>query len=78
MSVPAMPSPAATPVQVDEGPLTPFQQHQHYVNAEQQAQSVIRHELEMELFKLSQLLWEMEICAGDVQPGREGAVAEYM
>lgn len=58
--------------------LTPFEQHQHVVNAEQQTQAAMRQDFEAELFKLSQLLWEMEICAGDVQPGREGAVADYM
>lgn len=40
--------------------------------------SALRAEVEQQLLRLSQDLYEMEVCAGDVKRGREGAVPEYM
>ncbi|KAI9639238.1 uncharacterized protein MKK02DRAFT_39533 [Dioszegia hungarica] len=41
-------------------------------------QAAIRQEVEQHLLRLSQDLYEMEICAGDVGQGMEGAVPAYM
>jgi mediator of RNA polymerase II transcription subunit 10 len=41
-------------------------------------QAGLRAEVEQQLLRLSQDLYEMEICAGDVGQGMEGAVPAYM
>jgi mediator of RNA polymerase II transcription subunit 10 len=65
---PHFPSPAPTPDQN-------AQIQQVDSDAEQAA---IRAEVEQHLLRLSQDLYEMEICAGDVGQGMEGAVPGYM
>ncbi|WWC94500.1 hypothetical protein V866_001346 [Kwoniella sp. B9012] len=47
-------------------------------DAEQIDQASLRAELEAQLLKLSQDLYELEICAGDVGQGMEDAVPNYM
>ncbi|WWC69949.1 uncharacterized protein I206_103893 [Kwoniella pini CBS 10737] len=41
-------------------------------------QSALRTELESQLLRLTQDLYELEICAGDVGPGMEDAVPKYL
>lgn len=41
-------------------------------------QAKIRSEVETLLLRLSQDLYEMEICAGEVVPGMEGLVPNYL
>lgn len=43
-----------------------------------EAEAQIRSELERTLLKLSQDLYEMEICAGDVVAGQEDRVPKYL
>jgi mediator of RNA polymerase II transcription subunit 10 len=38
----------------------------------------VRTELEAQLLRLSQDLYEMEVCAGEVAPGMEDAVPNYL
>ena len=63
---PALPSPAPTPTSVPE--------HDHAPTD----QGALRAELETALLRISQDLFEMEICAGDVAPGMEDAVPRYL
>jgi mediator of RNA polymerase II transcription subunit 10 len=65
MSIPHLPSPALTPVQAPA------------ISLEEQ-QAIIRKDVELKLLALSQDLWEMEICAGDVGQGMENAVPTYL
>lgn len=41
-------------------------------------QGTIRAEVESQLLKLAQDLYEMEVCAGEVNPGMEDKVPEYL
>ncbi|ORY26144.1 hypothetical protein BCR39DRAFT_470655 [Naematelia encephala] len=68
---PHLPSPAATP---DEHLAT---QAAVSVDSEQR-QAQIRAEVEAQLLRLSQDLYEMEICAGEVGMGMEERVPRYM
>lgn len=65
---PHFPSPAPTP---DEN----NQARPADMDAEQAA---LRAEVEQHLLRLSQDLYEMEICAGDVSQGMEEAVPGYL
>ncbi|WWD03272.1 hypothetical protein V865_001323 [Kwoniella europaea PYCC6329] len=47
-------------------------------DAEPIDQASLRAELEVQLLKLSQDLYELEICAGDVGQGMEDAVPNYL
>jgi mediator of RNA polymerase II transcription subunit 10 len=67
---PHFPSPAPTPTPDQLAAMPPVD-----TEAEQAA---IRQEVEQHLLRLSQDLYEMEICAGDVGQGMEGAVPAYM
>lgn len=64
MSAPHLPSPAPSPFTTNgSAPEDPAR---------------ARAELEAQLLKLSQDLYEMEVCAGDVTPGREDMVPQYL
>ncbi|OCF60871.1 hypothetical protein L486_00515 [Kwoniella mangroviensis CBS 10435] len=66
-----LPSPAPTP----RSSMVP---HPSTTDAEPMDQASLRAELECQLLKLSQDLYELEICAGDVGQGMEDAVPNYL
>ncbi|WVQ79988.1 hypothetical protein IAT38_002089 [Cryptococcus sp. DSM 104549] len=70
---PHLPSPAPTP---SSGP-APFPAQPAGFNPPTD-QAALRKALDEQLLKLSQDLYELEICAGDVQAGRENAAAQYL
>lgn len=41
-------------------------------------QGTVRNEVENQLLKLAQDLYEMEVCAGEVNQGMEDKVPEYL
>ncbi|WVQ99660.1 hypothetical protein IAU59_006799 [Kwoniella sp. CBS 9459] len=67
---PQLPSPAATPG-TTTGP-------QAAADNAPMDQATLRTELESQLLRLSQDLYELEICAGDVGTGMEDAVPNYL
>jgi len=68
------PSPATTPDHFP-GQHHPPVPHASTVNGDQAS---LRADLETVLLRLSQDLYEMEICAGEVGQGMEGAVPDYL
>ncbi|WVF71205.1 hypothetical protein IAT40_006005 [Kwoniella sp. CBS 6097] len=66
---PHLPSPAATPGTTTLSRVT---------NDGPMDQATLRTELENQLLRLSQDLYELEICAGDVGSGMEDAVPNYL
>ncbi|WWC61923.1 uncharacterized protein I303_104509 [Kwoniella dejecticola CBS 10117] len=71
LGAPQLPSPAPTPGSGLEMASQPI--------ADQSAdQTVLRAELEGQLLRLTQDLYELEICAGDVGQGMEDAVPNYL
>jgi mediator of RNA polymerase II transcription subunit 10 len=72
-SNPHFPSPAPTPL-----PSNPLQPNQSTSNPSSGSQSQVYREVESKLLSLSQDLWEMEICAGNVGQGMEDAVPNYL
>ena len=78
-------SPAATP-DTSASPAQHFQPQNHASITQGDGagpgsgmdETQIRAELERTLLKLSQDLYEMEICAGDVIPGQEDRVPQYL
>jgi mediator of RNA polymerase II transcription subunit 10 len=76
LAPPDLPSPAPTP---DGHPppllMTPAAGP---VDPSDAAQSRLRGEIETQLLRLSQDLYEMEVCAGEVGKDMEGAVPQYL
>ena len=68
---PHLPSPAATPDDLQPSPslLSP---------SSELDQARLRSDIEAQLLRLSQDLYEMEICAGEVGNGMEDAVPNYL
>ncbi|KAK8864650.1 hypothetical protein IAR55_001900 [Kwoniella newhampshirensis] len=83
-----LPSPAATPssLPVDHPPpqdhdpssTLPNPDDSHNHESSQNDQAALRAELESQLLRLAQDLYEVEICAGDVGTGMEDAVPNYL
>jgi mediator of RNA polymerase II transcription subunit 10 len=72
MSPAATPDTSASPAQAISAPTNPNAAGAGMEDAQ------IRVELERTLLKLSQDLYEMEICAGDVVSGQEDRVPKYL
>jgi mediator of RNA polymerase II transcription subunit 10 len=66
-------SPAATPNSLMQSPIAPQQN-----TAAEDDEFRLRAEIERTLLKISQDLYELEVCAGDVAPGQEDRVPMYM
>jgi len=66
-------SPAATPNSMMQSPLAPPQS-----TAAEDEEFKLRADIERTLLKISQDLYELEVCAGDVAAGQEDRVPMYM
>lgn len=75
--VPPYLSPAATPGN-DTTASPAAQLTANHPHAESSGQAEVRVDLERTLLKLSQDLYEMEVCAGDVVAGQEDRVPAYL
>jgi mediator of RNA polymerase II transcription subunit 10 len=67
-------SPAATASNMTDSPLAP----QPAGAPGEDVQSRLRADIERTLLKISQDLYELEVCAGDVTAGQEDRVPLYM
>jgi len=71
LNPPHLPSPAPTPDEMYPSPAAPLQ-------LPDPAQAEVRSKVEALLLQLSQDLYEMEICAGEVGVNMEHKVPEYL
>ena len=69
---PHLPSPAPTPDELQHSPAAIFPSQAEIEQAR------LRSEVETQLLRLSQDLYEMEICAGEVGVNMEEAVPNYL
>ncbi|GFZ46856.1 hypothetical protein JCM24511_04076 [Saitozyma sp. JCM 24511] len=76
LAPPDLPSPAPTPD--GHPPPLPMTPAAGPVDPSDAAQSRLRAEIETQLLRLSQDLYEMEVCAGEVGKDMEGAVPQYL
>ena len=71
-------SPAATPENMMASPAGQGVGHAQPQQPVAGSQEQLRADIERMLLKVSQDLYELEVCAGDVAPGQEDRVPMYM